>query len=477
MRKNHLKIKKTLVGTLLLLVTTFLWYRLGESHLNSWDEARYAIHAIEAANHGNWLFPHLFGSPDTTMYDKPPLGVWLIASSIKLFGINEFAVRFWSVVAATGTVMVVFLFGSSISSVATGALGSLVLLTTHGYLGFHATRSGDFDVIFTFFTTLATCFFYSGYSDSKKNHYFFWYFILMACAFMLKSILVVPFILMAFTFSFCQNSARKCFLNKWSAWGLLAGLALIGIWFTLCLFYVDGFAQGVFSRFTGRVTDSIDSHGGPWYFYFPVLLRQFGKPWAFFLAFSIIYSTRRLWRREAIMLFVTLWVFVPLVLLCIAQTKLSWYTIPIMPGIALFLALNITNAYYYNSNQYLKAAILIIFSAALIKSASSAGELVMKTNEFEQIHAVQTLAPKLSNVSDVYIDFSTLPRHLRYSLPFYVYAHTNGRVYRLDDDNRMLITGEDVVLILDGETTMQLPMNKELEELANVEGVQLLKLK
>ena len=72
------------------------------------DEPRYASTARDMVLNGNWIVPHFNGVP---RINKPPLFYWAIAISYKLFGINEFSARLPSALAATGTVLITYLWG------------------------------------------------------------------------------------------------------------------------------------------------------------------------------------------------------------------------------------------------------------------------------------------------------------------------------------------------------------------------------
>ena len=74
--------------------------------MNNWsiplwdqDEAAYAGFGYIMNESGNWLVPNFMYSD---VHRKPPLHFWNIALSYKLFGYNEFAVRFPSFLAILG---------------------------------------------------------------------------------------------------------------------------------------------------------------------------------------------------------------------------------------------------------------------------------------------------------------------------------------------------------------------------------------
>ncbi|GIU22645.1 glycosyltransferase family 39 protein [Shewanella sp. MBTL60-007] len=95
------------VAVLLLVVLTRLlllpWYPLMDT-----TEARYGEMARLMVETGNWVTP-LFDY-NVPFWGKPPLHTWMSASSLALFGTNEFAVRFPHWLAAMLTLAVVGYF-------------------------------------------------------------------------------------------------------------------------------------------------------------------------------------------------------------------------------------------------------------------------------------------------------------------------------------------------------------------------------
>ena len=71
----------------------------GNARTGLWDrdEPRYAVAVREMRAGGEWLFPTFNGEP---RYHKPILIYWLQAASVSALGLNEFALRLPSALAA-----------------------------------------------------------------------------------------------------------------------------------------------------------------------------------------------------------------------------------------------------------------------------------------------------------------------------------------------------------------------------------------
>ncbi|HEY7084244.1 MAG TPA: glycosyltransferase family 39 protein [Hyphomicrobiaceae bacterium] len=96
------------------------------------DEGRYVGVALEMLWSGNWLQPTL----DTLPYfHKPPLFYWLTAASLGTFGINVWAARLGSLLAATGCALGLHHFLWRWSGHAHARVALLVLLTAPFFYG------------------------------------------------------------------------------------------------------------------------------------------------------------------------------------------------------------------------------------------------------------------------------------------------------------------------------------------------------
>src|SRR5260221_6609488 len=97
---------------------------LGQPALWEPDEGRYAEIAREMVVSGDYVTPR----DDFELYfEKPPLVYWANAASIKLFGVNEFAVRLSAALFSVGQIVVTAALAEIMFGAATGLFAALAL--------------------------------------------------------------------------------------------------------------------------------------------------------------------------------------------------------------------------------------------------------------------------------------------------------------------------------------------------------------
>ena len=123
----------------------------GNNWVSLWDqdEAAYAGFAKNMVESGNWLMPEFMWSE---VHRKPPLHFWNIAISYKIFGINEFAVRFPSVVFVLLTLALTYFGGKKIFGEKESFIGMVVLSTS--FLVMSLAKVSVTDATLLFFITL-----------------------------------------------------------------------------------------------------------------------------------------------------------------------------------------------------------------------------------------------------------------------------------------------------------------------------------
>src|SRR5208337_323656 len=92
---------------LVIIALALSLFRLGFVPLFDVDEAVFSAATKEMVQSGNLITPTYNGE---NRYDKPILFSWLMAASYEVFGINNFAARFPSALAALCLALALFLF-------------------------------------------------------------------------------------------------------------------------------------------------------------------------------------------------------------------------------------------------------------------------------------------------------------------------------------------------------------------------------
>ena len=338
--------------TLLLLAGTLFFFRLGTPGLFDADEPAYAQAAREMVETRDWITPHFNGQP---RFDKPILFYWLISLSYRVFGVTEFAVRFWSALAAVVLVGVVaWTAGRWLGPPADLWAG---LAFTTNLLTALLARAAVTDMLLTLFVTLAIL---AGLEalggpsppregrDPAKAAGVGWAVLAwgaVGLAVLVKGPvgLLIPAMALGGTLFVLREVGGG--LRRLVPW---QGPALFGAitfpWYALVLAangwaFVEGF---VIKHHLTRYTGVVSSHAGPIWFYLPVVLIGF-FPWSGFLPRAVwqagMVARRREVRRPADRLLIAsaCWVIGVFLFFSLARTKLPSYLFPAVPAMALLV--------------------------------------------------------------------------------------------------------------------------------------------
>jgi 4-amino-4-deoxy-L-arabinose transferase-like glycosyltransferase len=101
----------------------------GVGALYNETDGQYAGAAKRMVQGGSWLIPENNGIPRLV---KPPLLYWMIATSFRAFGINEFAARLPNALGVTATVLATFALGAHFRGARHGFVAGVILLTGLG---------------------------------------------------------------------------------------------------------------------------------------------------------------------------------------------------------------------------------------------------------------------------------------------------------------------------------------------------------
>ncbi|MFN0200647.1 MAG: ArnT family glycosyltransferase [Bacteroidia bacterium] len=154
---------------LFALLTGFMsFWQLGLAPVYAWDEARHGVNAFEMLQIGDYWNLHWNHQPDT-WNAKPPLMIWAIALSYKIFGFNEWGLRFPAGLATFAYFLVSFQLVKLYEKPAFAFLVGVILMSCRAILGYHAGRTADCDAFLFCFLTFSAYFFFRSVDFADKK--------------------------------------------------------------------------------------------------------------------------------------------------------------------------------------------------------------------------------------------------------------------------------------------------------------------
>ncbi len=309
---------------------------LGDRGLVEPDEGRYAEIAREMVVSGDWLVPHLNGIPH---FQKPPVIYWTTAISLKFFGINEWAARLPSALAAAATLLLAAGIGRRLGGPRIGLAAAGVLLTCLEF--FVLARSLTPDMMMTFWIVAAiACFLRRATGGGGWCE--FGFFAAMGLGFLTKgpvAVVVPVFAVLGWNFGRRRAGLPKTKL-RWLP-GLLLSLAIAMSWFTAMALH-DPALSDYFVKYELMQRFASKTHGRsqPLLFFVPVLVAGI-LPWLFVALAALLNWTgmrKGGWRISPTGWLLVGWTVPPLIILSLSGSKLFTYVLPLMPALALWLA-------------------------------------------------------------------------------------------------------------------------------------------
>lgn len=350
----------------------FLW-KLGSVGLVDETEPLFAEAARQMLVRNDWVTPYF---NEVTRFDKPPLIYWLMAVGYQVLGVNEWAVRLPSALAAI-VLMALLAYvlvqrgqayrrpqdldpsqlpPPNTTSWLAAFMGASILAFGAEMIAWG--RVGVSDMLLNgFFGATLLCFF-QGYAlaphQAKRSQG--WYFAAYtssALAILTKGPigLVLPGLIIL-AFLLYEGQLWRVLLEMRVWWGIAWILGLTVPWYVLV---IQANGEAYIQSFFGyhnleRFTQVVNHHAAPWYFYLLVVLVGFA-PWSIYLpqAFQMV----RIWRRSSwqssprysqLAPFALFWFLGVFGFFTIAVTKLPSYVLPLMPAAAILVALTWSQA-------------------------------------------------------------------------------------------------------------------------------------
>ena len=316
------------------------------------DEPRFAEASREMIERADYVVPYF---NNQLRLDKPPLAYWAQAVSYRIFGENDFAARFPSVVAAALTALLIFAWGVRTGGEKVGWWAAIIF--TLSLQTFVHAKAAVADIWLVFFMTIAH---WSGFeliqrstlnqgaAPSKPpwaiwNSPFLVFYLALAFGFLAKGpIAWTPLLTVGAIIIYSRDwrlAQRFKFLP-----GILLTLAIVALWGIPALIQTHGefFTVGIGRHVIGRSFATMEGHGANSFgmyllllpFYFVTIFVTF-FPWSI----KLPWLSKNLWcRRDSIDNYLITGVAIIFVIFSLIKTKLPHYTLPAFPLLALLLA-------------------------------------------------------------------------------------------------------------------------------------------
>ncbi len=320
-------------------LVVFWFATLGERALIHPDEGRYAELSLGMLQSGDWVTPRLNGF---LYFEKPALQYWMGAASFLVFGVNEFAARFWPALTGLLSVLAVGLTARRLwgdgTYAALALAGSVWTIANSHFL--------TLDMGVTFFLTLTLCAFLwanDATATAREARYAMWLaWAAMALATLSKGligVLIPGAVLVLYSLINWQWA-------HWRRLQWLPGIALFALiaapWFIVVSARNPGFAQFFFiHEHFDRFLSTVHRRDEPWWFFIPFLLVGL-LPWTTLLPRLV----REGWARrpgtfqpQRLLL---VWVVFVFVFFSKSNSKLPSYILPMFPALALLLGQTLT---------------------------------------------------------------------------------------------------------------------------------------
>lgn len=324
--------------------------QLGQFPLFNPDESLYAEPAREMIVTGDWITTQL---NYVVRFTKPPLVIWAMAGCYQLFGVNEFAARFFGAVCGALLVALTYWFARRFIGVRAAVFASLALIGAPLFVA--VTREAITDTPLSLFVAGAIMSFYTAKETGSARWRWFGY-LLVGLAVMTKG--PVGVILPAVPLG-AYYLLRGELKDAWKSLKPIGGLALVALislpWFIAEIAITKGayFNEFILRENVGRYTSVVDNHKQPFWYHAAAMFGGF-LPWTLFLpasAVALVATTKtRGWKfkqlegTDKLTMMCWIWALFTLVFFSAGVSKLIPYTLPAFPALAILVGWSIDKA-------------------------------------------------------------------------------------------------------------------------------------
>lgn len=319
-------------------------YSASDIYLHAWDERYHALvgknmlkhfflptlydNAILPTDYHYWTLGHVW-------LHKQPLPLWLIAISLKVFGVNPIAVRIPSIIMTTLGIKLMFDIGRYLYEKRVAFIAAFLYSVSGILIEMSAGRiaTDHPEVAFAFFILLGVwC--SVRYAQTGKLLYTILAGLAIGLAILCKwlpALIVLPiWVLLAYP---RDRSMRRIVVH-----GLLLIIVATAVALPWQLYILHNFHDQALWEYAfnaRHITEPLDGNGGPFWFFFEHLRIDYGE----LVYLPVVWFTYLTIRsRKLNDVAVAIWFWVPYLFFSIVATKLNGYTLFAAPAVFLITA-------------------------------------------------------------------------------------------------------------------------------------------
>ncbi len=318
------------------------------------DEALYAKRAKLMVESDNWL------TPFTRPHHKTVGSYWLIATSFKLFGVNEFSARFPSALFSLLAVLTFFFISKNLFNENSAFVSSFSLISMPLWIQY--SRTAGPDMPYVFFMLLALFFIVSPlptFSRISSSH--IKYFLSGTCLsllFFLRSFMVIIPILAFLPYFFVKINSNP--FNKLPPFifGVLSGLVptIISIFAAYQRYGISSISKlFVFAKNQSFGGDLLNG-----YIFYPSILTLVAFPVGIIAIFSLFITSKYLDLKRKLLIILP--PLLMLLILCFISKTYTHYALILLPSLALTYSLL---SYSYSQLPFKQARLISNFVSFL----------------------------------------------------------------------------------------------------------------
>lgn len=332
------------VLALVMLAGLLFFAVLGNHQLQNSTEPRVAGIAMQMYLSGDWVTPKIDNQP---FLEKPPLSLWLDASAIRFLGASPGAVRLASACAGLLSVLLLYVMLRRLGRPLNTAWSAAFVLATTASFWINSRQVGEDALLALGVTTALLAFFYA-HRNSRTQGLRIGPWLLFSLGIAISTLskgvlgLALPGVVI-FAYLVADSLLEKHLrLTDWIRPALFTLLALLALFVWLCFLYRAGGMQPLkdllwtnsVGRFSGSFREA--GHYAPFYYYLARLPQAFW-PWGP-LAYLGLWHFRKQLFESRFLLFFSLWLVAPFLLLTLSSSKRMVYLMSLAPAAAVLAA-------------------------------------------------------------------------------------------------------------------------------------------